>query len=309
MGETETPVGSAHPHDLVVVDQGAAAELYASPDDGRTPRRRRRIGSFVAGGILSLFSLVLLAAGGWTLWKDRVDRDADGFVSIGTTDLRTETYAIVGDLRGAGPDWLWGSTVMGDERVRATSLSGQPLFIGVARSDDVLNYLKGVGFARIDRFEVTADTTHAGGAPSGPPAGESIWAASTQAAGPQTLVWTPRSGDWSIVFMNADAGAGVAVHGDGSAEFPILPWVAVGLLLAGGALGVVGGWVLVRATRRVNERTPEPDASQPSTAARDLVPAPSWPPISSRDEEAAVGTRGGGERSDAAGEIDQSRSP
>jgi hypothetical protein len=269
MGETETPVGSADPRDLLVVDEGGAAELSAPSDGGRAERRRRRVGSFVSGGILSFFALVLLAGGGWALWKDRVDRDADGFVSIGTTDLRTETYAIVGDLRGAGPEWLWGSTVMGDERVRATSLSGQPLFIGIARSDDVLNYLNGVGFATIDRFEVSADTTHAGGAPSRPPSGESIWAVSTQTEGQQTLVWTPRSGDWSIVFMNADAGAGVAVHGDGSAEFPILPWVALGLLVAG---GVVGGWVLVRAIRRDTDPTPsEPDESQARTAGRPAV--------------------------------------
>ena len=84
------------------------------------------MGLLVTGCILGVFAVVLLAGGGWALWKDRMDRDADGFVSIGTTDLRTETYALVGDLRGAGPSWLWGSTVMGDERVRATSLSDRP---------------------------------------------------------------------------------------------------------------------------------------------------------------------------------------
>ena len=300
MGETETPVGSADPRDPLVADQGAAAGLNAPRGDGHGGRRRRRVGSFVAGGILCFFAVVFVAGGGWALWKDRVNRDADGFVSIGTTDLRTETYAIVGDLRGAGPDWLWGSTVIGDERVRATSLSGQPLFIGIAHTDDVLDYLAGVGYATIDRFEVSADTTHAGGPPSGPPSGQSMWAASTQAIGRQTLVWTPRSGDWSIVFMNADAAAGVAVHGDGSAEFPILPWVAVGLLVAGGALGVVGGWVLVRATRRDHDPTRfAPDAPQASTPAP--VPAPSWPPPGPQPEQAAVGARRGGEPSDAAG--------
>jgi hypothetical protein len=212
--------------------------------------------------------MVLLVGGGWALWKDRVDRDADGFVPIETTDLRTETYAIVGDLRGAGPSWLWGTTVMGDERVRATSLSDGALFIGIARTDDVLRYLQGVGYATIDSFEVTADTTHPGNAPSVPPSGESIWSASTQAEGEQTLLWTPRSGDWSIVFMNGDAAAGVAVHGDASAELPILPWVAVGLLVAAAASGVVGGWLLVRGIRRQNHpATSEPDDPQDAPAA------------------------------------------
>lgn len=213
-----------------------------------------------------MFAAVFLAGGGWALWMDRVDRDANGFVSFGTTDLRTETYAIVGDVRGDGPSWLWGSTVLGDARVRATSEWERPLFIGIARTDDLFHYLRGAGYATIDSFKVKADTTHVGGAPSGSPSRESIWAASTQGTGQQTLLWTRRSGDWSIVFMNADASANVDVRGDASAELPILPWLAGGLLIAAGASGVIGGWILVRTIRRDNESRPEePDESQGST--------------------------------------------
>jgi hypothetical protein len=211
--------------------------------------RRRPVMSLVAGSVVCLLAVAFLAGGGWALWKDRVDRDADGFVSIGSTTLRTDTYAIVGELHGDGPSWLWESGVFGDSRVRATSQSQRPLFIGIARTDDLLGYLRGAGYATIDRFEVSPDTAHAGGAPSGAPSRESIWAASTQGTGQQTLRWDSRAGDWSIVMMNADAGAGVAVHGDASAELPILPWVALGLLVAAGASGLVGGWLLVRGIR------------------------------------------------------------
>ena len=99
--------------------------------------------SLVAGSILCVIALAFLAGGAWALWNDRVERDGSGFVPIGTTDLRTGTYAIVGDLRGDGPGWLYGSTVLGDERVRATSQAEQPLFIGIARKDDVFRYLGG----------------------------------------------------------------------------------------------------------------------------------------------------------------------
>src|SRR5262249_9162367 len=99
-------------------------------------------------------------------------------------------------------------------------------------------------------FEVRADTTRAGRAPSGPPSRESIWAASTQGTGEQTLAWTPRDGDWSVVFMNANAGANVDVRGDISAKLPALPWLAGGLLVVGAAGGFVGTWVLVSAIRR-----------------------------------------------------------
>ena len=49
--------------------------------------------------------------------------------------------------------------------------------------------------------------------------------------------------------MNADAASGVAVDGDASAELPILPWVAVGLLLVGAASGFIGGWLLLSGAR------------------------------------------------------------
>ena len=222
--------------------------------------RRRPVASLIIGGIVCIFAVAFVVGGTWALWKDRVERDDSGFVTIGTANLQTDTYAIVGDLHGDGPSWLWESDVMGDTRVRATSQSPQPLFIGVAHTDDLFRYLDGAGYATVDSFEVTADTTHEGPPPSGPPARKSIWAASTQGTGRQTLRWDSRAGDWSIVFMNANAGAGVGVDGTASAELPILPWVAGGLLVIGAALGFVGGLLLVKGSRARREPTTSPPA-------------------------------------------------
>jgi hypothetical protein len=191
----------------------------------------------------------MLAAGGWALWKDRVDRDG-GYVSIGTTELHTETYAIVSELRGDGPGWIYGSRVLGDARVRATSLQDRPIFIGVAHTTDVSRYLDGVGHGTIKHL-VTGElsTTSAGGAPSAAPDKALNWAASTGGRGEQTLIWKPRSGDWSIVLMNVDASPGVALKGDLGAEFPPLPWVAGGLLIASAVIVAFGGWLIVRGLR------------------------------------------------------------
>jgi hypothetical protein len=197
---------------------------------------------------VGVVALALVIGGGWALWKDRVDRDASGFVSLGTTELRTGQYAIVGDLRGDGPGWLYGSKVLGDARVRATSVAGRPLFIGIARKDEVTRYLQGVGYATIYSFEVTPKNTHPGQPPGGRPSGESMWVTSTEGLGQQTVRWSPRPGDWSIVFMNADATADVDVRGGASAKLPVLPWLAGGLLVIGAA-GLVGAWVLVRPRR------------------------------------------------------------
>ena len=246
MSQDRSPVGLADQWDQAPIDQDAP---FARPEPPRGGSQGRRVGRWVAAIAVSVLAALLLAGGGLTLWLDRVERDAAGFHSIETTTLRTDTHALVGDLKGDGPSWLYGSTVLGDARVRARSQSGQPLFIGIARKSDVSRYLGGTAYATIEHLDTGDIARHAGGAPSTPPAQALPWAKSTQGTGQQTLRWEPRDGDWTIVLMNADASAGVAVRGDVGATFPLLPWVAVGFLVAGGVAALLGGWLLVRAIR------------------------------------------------------------
>lgn len=255
MTHTTTPDGPGHR------DSGARPGSASEPPRhaaSSTPPRRSGAVSLVVGVTLCVLAAALLAGGGWALWKDRVARDDGGFVSVGTEGFRTGQYALVGDLQGDGPDWLYGSSVLGDGRIRAESRSGQPLFIGIGRKAAVQDYLQGAGYATIRGFEVTADTTVAGAAPSGPPTEETIWAASTRGSGRQTLLWTPRSGDWSVVFMNVDATAGVSVRGDLAATLPVLPWLAGILLVLGAAAALGGAWVLARGFRRRSGSDREP---------------------------------------------------
>jgi hypothetical protein len=156
--------------------------------NGPAPRRHAAA-SLIAGGIAAFVAFVFLGAGTWALWVDRIDRDARGFVSIGATELATETYAIESPLTGDGPDWLYGSTVFGTGRVRATSQSATPLFIGIARTSDIARYLGGTGHATIAHLASDELTPHPGAAQSVVPAQLSIWAASTQGVGEQTLLW------------------------------------------------------------------------------------------------------------------------
>lgn len=208
---------------------------------------RRRKGRMVAGGILCVLAVVLLAGGGWALWTDRLERDAGGFLSTGTLRMDTDTYAIVSETRGDGPSWLYGPAVLGDTRVRVTSQNEQPVFVGIARTEDVSRYLDGAGYATIEHFQTSDGTTHEGRAPTYPPAQTSIWATSSEGTGQQVLHWDARDGNWSIVLMNAEAGAGVEVRGDLGAEVPILPWLTGALLIAAVASGLVGAWLLTRA--------------------------------------------------------------
>lgn len=248
-------------------------EQTIAPRANASSSGRVRVGSLIAGGIVSLLAVVFLAGGTWALWVDRVDRGG-GFVTVGSTKLNTETYAFESPLHGDGPRWLYGSTVWGTGRFRATSQSTHPLFMGIARTDDVARYLNGTGYATIQHL-VTGDvTTHQGAAPSAPPASAVPWAASTHGNGEVTLLWKPRAGDWSIVLMNTDASPGVALHGDLGAKAPLLPWIAGGLLFIGVALGCTGGWLIVRGIRGRRQVAPAmtTEAQPGSTPAPVAVP-------------------------------------
>ena len=72
--------------------------------------------------------------------------------------------------------------------------------------DDLFRYLEGAGYATIDSFEVGRHHP-CGWTTVGSALTESIWATSTQGSGQQTLRWDSE-GDWSLVFMNADAASG-----------------------------------------------------------------------------------------------------
>jgi hypothetical protein len=231
----------------------------------------RRYGSLIGGSVLCLFAVIFLAGGTWALWVDRVDRSG-GFVTIGSTNLNTGTYAFESPLHGDGPRFLYGERVWGTARFRATSETTHPLFMGIARTDDVARYLNGTGNATIQHL-VTGDvTTHEGGAPSAPPAGSVAWAASTQGNGEQVLRWKPRSGDWSIVLMNVDASPGVALDGDLGAKAPFLPWLGGALFMIGAVFGCLGGWLFVRGLRGTRQAAPANDGSEPAPTSAPATP-------------------------------------
>jgi hypothetical protein len=147
------------------------------------------------------------------------------------------------------------------------------MFIGIARTSDVARYLSGTSYGTLVHLATNEVTTHNGGAQSTPPSQVSIWAASTQGTGQQTLLWKPRNGDWSIVMMNADASQGVALRGSLAAKMPPLPWIAGVLLLLGIGLGSLAAWLIVRGVRG-SQSAPAIDLSSPtSTPAREEVNA------------------------------------
>jgi hypothetical protein len=212
-----------------------------------------RIAAFIGATVVGLVALVLLAAGGIGLWANG-QKDDDGYLSTSTERFASSTYALATDdldIDSHGTGWLVDTDRYGKVRVKAESRAGKPLFVGIARSDEVARYLRGTAHAELT--DVSTDPfrahyrPHAGAAPQTLPAQQRFWSASAQGAGQQTVTWDVEHGSWSVVVMNADGSRGVDARVSAGANVPILgtiAWVALGvglvLLIAAGGLVAVG---------------------------------------------------------------------
>jgi hypothetical protein len=215
----------------------------------------RRIATLVTGALLGLFGLALFGGGGTALWADRTQRDA-GYATTGVHKFSTGGAALATvhtHLGGAGTGWLYAPGLMDKVRIRVTPADGRaPLFVGVARSADVDRYLSGVRHTVISEFWKEQVDEVAGGAAKSVPGEQDFWVASSTGSGRQTVDWKPADGDWTVVVMNADGRPRLDIGADLGARFPALPWIGLGLLVAGAVFMAGGALLIVGALRRRN---------------------------------------------------------
>ena len=212
-----------------------------------------RITQLVVGVLLVLLSLVLLGAGGTGVWADRTQRDA-GYVTTGAHEFSTSATALATvptHLGSPGMSWLYSPGLLGKVRIRVTPVhSDSSLFVGIGASADVDRYLAGVKRTVISEFFRDELKTVDGGPAHSAPGTEDFWVASAAGRGTQTLAWTPVTGSWTVVLMNADARPGLDVSADLGARMPAVLWLAVGLLSAGAVLIAGGAFLIAGAIRR-----------------------------------------------------------
>ena len=125
------------------------------------------------------------------------------------------------------------------------------MFTGIAPAAAASRYLAQVGYDTvrdITRHHATY-TMHRGGAPATMPGRAGIWAAQVAGPGTQTLTWPDRSGNWTVVAMNADGSRPVAVRISFAASVRTLPWIGAGLL-AGGVIVLAAGVLLIAVSAR-----------------------------------------------------------
>ena len=235
----------------------SAARIDRPPEPKSAPGGSRwtagRIASLVIGALLVLVSLSLLGGGGTGMWAYLFKRDG-GYVTTGLHKFSTAGSALATkptQLGSAGVGWLYSPTLLGKVRVRVTPVSaGRPLFVGIARSRNVDRYLAGVDRTVINDFWDNDVEPVGSGRVAGAPATQHFWVASSRGAGARSLVWKPTDGKWTVVVMRADGRPGLDIGADLGARPPALPWIALGLLVAGAVFMAGGVLLIVGAIRR-----------------------------------------------------------
>jgi hypothetical protein len=226
-------------------------------------KQHRSTGLIVGGVIVAAVAAVALAAGGVAIWADETQRDATGYVSTSTHRYQSPTRAIATDRVTIGsevPDWLVG-------KVRLEATSTKPVFVGIALKADVDAYLARTSYVRatkldLDPFTVTY-VPHAGIADPGRPADQRFWAASATGSGTNALTWKLRSGEWSIVLMNADGSPGVSAEVSAGAKLPWILWAGMGLALLGSLLAATAAGMIYRGSK---SKPDYPAAASPTVA-------------------------------------------
>jgi hypothetical protein len=236
-----------------------------------TPKRwsAGRIAGVVTGAVVSLVALGVLLLGALALWGDS-QKDEGGYLSTDTERFGADTRALTSenlDVNLDGGQWVLDQTDLGEVRLEVASQADKPVFVGIARTDQLSSYMRNVAHTTVtdvnsDPFEASYRPVNGERKPARP-AEAGIWAASAHGSGIQSLTWDVEDGDWSVVVMNDDGSPGVYADISAGAKLPFLDelgWTAIGsgTILFLSAMGLVA--LSVRPPRGGNGPSPAPAA-------------------------------------------------
>jgi hypothetical protein len=210
---------------------------------------RGRVLRLVLGSLGVLAALAFLAGAVALTWALETHRDGSGYFTTNTHHYQTSSYAL--STESLDVDGLTGALEDRLARLRLTVTrtdAAKPLFIGIARTEDVDRYLAHVEHDELrdiesDPFGIDYRRLGAG-APAALPATRSIWRAHATGTGTQTITWPVEKGHWSAVVMNADGSRNVSVDAQLAARVSHVWWIVIGLFVVGG-LSLAGGGALV----------------------------------------------------------------
>ena len=232
---------------------GSPPPLTTGRQRPRAPWTAGRIASLV-GGVLALVGALGSATVGTTVLVVDHEKRVGDYLTSDEILLTTEGYAVVAD--DIDLDGLPSDSLLGRGRMRVTGTeSGSGIFVGIARADDVDEYLHGVERSALDEISdpATRYIRHSGGAPVSPPGDLDIWVAESSGTGGQVVDWSVEPGRWTVVVMNEDGTAGIDVDADVGLTVPWLRVIAATLIVIG-ALGILISGALIFLARRRPKR-------------------------------------------------------
>lgn len=218
--------------------------------------RPRHIASLIVGLLLVLPGLGMMLGGGAIGVYELTASDDGGWHAVDIDRLASEGVAVTtagAVIEIGGPsavaDW-----VDLDVRVSATpTTSAETVFIGVAPVDDLSAYLAGAQRDEVRTVGWRGDPTyrHVAGSRTAvaAPTSQSFWVERATGPGTQELTWRPKTGHWSIAIMNASGEPGVNVSAHAAFRSGALTPLAVGLIVAGLVLAIIGTVLVVVAVK------------------------------------------------------------
>jgi hypothetical protein len=204
----------------------------------------------VIGSLLAVFGAGMMLAGGALGVASAVERDDDGYFDFTLDRIETDSVAVASEdltfsADTGGPEWLL-DAFDADVRLRVGSTEGGDVFVGIARTSDVDEYLAGVDHDVVievdDRTAVLRNRP--GSDEAEPPADQDFWVASAEGSGTQTMVWEATGGSWTAIVMNADAAPGISVDVEIGARSDLVVPLAL-VLLGVGLIFLIGGVFLI----------------------------------------------------------------
>jgi hypothetical protein len=211
-------------------------------------KRRSRALPITLGALLATFGASIAAAAGAVL----IQGGTSGTVESDRGPISTPTAALVSGTATID-DTAEIAEVIGDTEVRvsaARAFGEPPVFVGIGPADEVDRYLKGAAIERVDDLEVDPlsleTTTRLGDREPKSPVSQEFWLAKSSGPGEASIDWKVRDGEYKLVVMNADGSRGVEADAKFGVDVPLLPGLALAVLIVGGIAIVAGIAVVAR---------------------------------------------------------------
>lgn len=241
------PPADATPVGATPIEPPPTTDVASEP-----PRRRSgwHIAAIVVGALMLLPGFGSLAGGTALVVAQNTATD-DGFFDVTLDRVRSDGVAIATvDLWDTADDddapWVLDWLDIDMRLWVEGAVDSDEIFVGVARTEDVEAYLAGTEHSEITGFD---DRTpeyreRPGTSTIGSPTELDIWDAEADGADEQVVTWEVRSGDWSVVVMNADGSPGVAADVEVGVRSDAITPIGVVMIVFGG-LTLIAGVVLI----------------------------------------------------------------